>query len=353
MTVSFRTWIVGVGAACLLVASCRPGLSRQERDRVMAWLTCEECIDGELAYVTDTLGLRARAPLREVLVAFPQAYRDQAVIALRAAWLERPDAVRVDSISFRTEFLSNYEARMQRRAVLGLAALEDTATLREAWDAQQGGFVGYRPDVAALLERSLGNAGAAGFAPQTAVTVTVIPDVLTVGAGGTGTLEARVTDANGEPLSAPLTWTSADDAIAMVTSPSWGHGRVEGRAVGAVYVSASTAGASDSALVQVTPAPPPPPTLTIRAGDGQRVPVGTQIPQPLVVRVTYPGPPPAVPRVEWRFIRNGPAGVSTSDADANGDAIFRPALGPTPGRVWITASFAGQSVRFQLVAYVP
>lgn len=352
-TVSLRTCVFGIGVACALVASCRPGLSRQERERVMAWLTCEECVDGELAYLSDTLGWRARGPLREALVAFPQAYRDRAVVALRAAWLDRPDAIRVDSITYRNEFLSNYEARLQRRAILGLAALGDTATLREAWDAQQGGLVGYRGDVASMLERSLGNAGTVGFAPQTVGTVTLIPDALSVPAGGTGSLEARVSDPNGDPVSTPLTWRSTDEAVATVTSPSWGHGRVEARSPGAVYVSATAGAAIDSALVTVTPAPPPPPDLTIREGDGQRVPVGTQVPQALVVRVVPSGGPASGLTVEWRFLRNGPPGLSTSTTDANGDASFRPTLGPNPGRVWIAASVPGQTIRFQLVAFVP
>ena len=84
--------------------------------------------------------------------------------------------------------------------------------------------------------------------PPQPATVTLEPDPVTVVAGDTVRMRARVLDDRARPISeAPVTWTSDDPSVATVDTT----GLVTGLKEGELSVSATSGPASGSALVTV------------------------------------------------------------------------------------------------------
>ena len=90
-----------------------------------------------------------------------------------------------------------------------------------------------------------------------AASLTITPSPLAVVVGQAQQLTATLRDANGNPVSAPITWSSDAFAIADVTST----GRVAGVSLGNALVTAS--GAGISAVVAVKVSPPPVGSVTV------------------------------------------------------------------------------------------
>ena len=82
--------------------------------------------------------------------------------------------------------------------------------------------------------------------------VVVTPSVLEVAAGGTGSLDARVTDASGAELRGRrVVWASSNAAVATVS----GNGVVTGVSAGRAEIAATSEGKSDIATVNVVATP--------------------------------------------------------------------------------------------------
>jgi uncharacterized protein YjdB len=83
--------------------------------------------------------------------------------------------------------------------------------------------------------------------------VTIVPSVVELMPGSSLALQAKVFDATGNLVSSPVVqWKTTNSSVASVTA----SGVVTGIAVGTASIVASSNGASDTALVRVTPQPP-------------------------------------------------------------------------------------------------
>ena len=90
-------------------------------------------------------------------------------------------------------------------------------------------------------------------------TVTVTPASPSIAVGTNATLQATVTDAQGNVMSGqPINWSSDNTTAATVNA----NGVVTGIAAGAATITATCAGKSGTATVTVTSTPPPPPVVT-------------------------------------------------------------------------------------------
>lgn len=339
-----------LGAAVVALATgCQQReLSDAEATGLLEWLSCEECNDDELSYVTDTLGSRARGPLREALLELPAAYLDRGRQALRTSWSRRPPGA-VDSAAYFDHYMSNYEATLQRRAAVGLAALGDTASLREAME--RVGAIGYRPDVVNVIEGALRGLDAPGYSIAAGETIFLRPTAATVDVGDSVSLVATTRDGSGNPVGGSIGWTSSDPGVATASaSVDRGRGVVTGVAPGTAVVTATFESVSADATVTVRPTPAPGPNLEIVSGDGQVDTAGTLLDAHLVVRVTdATGTEVAGATVAWVVTRGAPSRSSvTALTDAAGEAAYRPTLGSTPGIMWVEARAVGQRVRFRI-----
>src|SRR6185436_6003186 len=88
------------------------------------------------------------------------------------------------------------------------------------------------------------------------VAIAVSPDVATLARGTSQAFTALglLSDGTRQDLTGQVTWSSSDDSIATVSSADGSQGLVTGLAVGIVTVSASFAGVSGSAMVEVSSA---------------------------------------------------------------------------------------------------
>lgn len=342
------------GATVALAGACG-GSTERDEEILMAWLACDECTEGELQRVVDSLGARALPALRETLSEPLDEALDNAEAVARADYRRTPRQS-ADTAAFVAAIRANLEALYHRRAILGLAALGDTATLREAFDQRIARS--YRDDTIALLEHTLGEAGAPGFQPPSVASLTVRPDTTSAAAGDSVVFEAVARDAGGLLLASPLTWTVAGTG-ATVTSPVPARGivRLSGAAAGTVVVRATApSGASGSGSIFVRPPPAPVGTLVIISGDGQAGPAGTTAPAPLVVELrNAQGQLLSGVDVTWTIERPGVAlqGATTATA-VSGRSSLTVAYGAQPGRVVVVASAPGAPpVRFQLRARTP
>jgi hypothetical protein len=339
----------------LVVVSAACGLgnrwSEDEQARFHQWLSCGECSDGELAFIRDTLGDRAREPLREILLDMPAGYLERASEGLQASANDLPASV--DRQAYVDFYLTRYQATLQRRAAVGLAALGDTAALGEA--ARRSGVLGYEADVEAVIAQALAALQAPGYDRAIPDTVVVVPDTRTFVIGDTAYLGATVRDASGNPVGGPIDWTSSDTSIVRVTSPRRGRAELHGRAVGTVVVTASAGSASSDATVEVVASPGPAPRLEMIAGHQQTDTAGTPLDVPLTVRVTDPsGAEMERVTVVFEIVR-GPGIGTTVDALTNGsgEAAYTPVLGPSAEVMWVDATALGQRVRFRIRTRAP
>ena len=324
-----------------------PRLSDREVQNLMDWLTCDECTDGELAFVTDTLEARALPLLGEVLLADSIPFLSEAREAIAGTWSANP-IPGSDSAQYVDYFAANLDAQVRKRSAAALAALGDTITLREA--AEQAATLGLRDDVVAAIEEARRSAGAPGLLPLTPDRVIVRPQALAVAVGDTVSLEALGRTADSARVTGPVTWVSANPAVASVSSPDPGHGRVAGVSPGVTTIMATLGPVSAVATVTVTGAPSLPPYNVVAvSGDQQVVPPANPPGQPLVVWVHTGGTGLAGIAVTWTTTGPGMAPLpAVSVTDASGIASYLPPLGQTPGLYWVVATAGPLTVRFQI-----
>lgn len=86
--------------------------------------------------------------------------------------------------------------------------------------------------------------------PAVLTTINVLPATITVTAGQTATLTATTLDHNSQPISAILTWDTAEPTIATVLD-----GEVTGISAGTTTITASSGDVSGQATVTVNPIP--------------------------------------------------------------------------------------------------
>jgi hypothetical protein len=335
------------------VVACGRGdrWSEEEEARFHQWLSCEECSDGELAFIRDTLGERAQAPLREILLDMPAAYLERATEGLEASASDLPASV--DRQAYLDFYLTRYEATLQRRAAVGLAALGDTVTLGEA--ARRSAALGYEPSVLEVIEQALAALQAPGYDRAIADTVVIVPDARTLVIGDTAYLGATVRDASGSPVGGPIDWSSSDTTIVRVTSPRRGRAELHGREVGTVVVTASAGAASSDATVEVIATPGPAPLLQIVAGDQQADTAGTPLDIPLTVLVTdASGAEMPDVNVVFEIVRGTGTGTIVDVlTNGSGEAAYTPVLGSSPEVMWVDATALGQRVRFRIRTQAP
>ncbi len=124
----------GLGAVLVATAACglQP-LNEDGREAVRAWLTCDECVDGERARV-GSLGADAIATLRGSLFDPPsqQLENMRAQYSRLYAMLPSPG---VDSATFVDRYLRTLNATVNRRAAISLADLEAWNVLEVAADS--------------------------------------------------------------------------------------------------------------------------------------------------------------------------------------------------------------------------
>lgn len=347
-----RIFVTGLACAATGVVAACGGSTERDEEILMAWLACDECTEGELQRVVDSLGPRALPALRETLLgSLDEALAN--VEALAEAEYERGARQGPDTAAFVLTARENLRALYHRRAILALGALGDTATLREAYELRASRS--YRDDVLAVLEQTLAEAGAPGFLPPNVASVIVRPLATSAAPGDSVVFEAVARDGAGNLLSAPLDWTVAG-AGATVDSPVPARGivRLSGAATGTVVVRAEApSGAAGSASVVVGAAPPPAGSLAIVSGDGQAGPTGTTASEPLVVELRgAQGQLLSGVDVSWTVQRPDVAvqNLATSTT-ASGRAEVTIDYGTRPGRIIVVASAPGVApVRFQLRA---
>lgn len=336
--------------ALMSCMSCRGGeATPHDRDLILQWLACDECTDGELSAVVDSVGATvARSLLAEALLRTPEAAAENIRAALGAEWA-RVGGVPADSAAWVTRFTANYVSTMQRRAAIGLGVLGDTATLRIALANPPA--IGMRDDVRRGIAEQLAAARGPGFAPEAVARVVTRPDSFRIAPGDTARLEAIALGAAGNMLSRPVTWTSSDTLVAFVDTLAPGRWAVMGRTPGYAALTATADIVSGHSGVIVAPQAAVTQHIAILSGDHQTGAVAMPLDSFLVVRVTDSGGTElAGAVVEW-IVRQGGANapVASQVTDASGVAAYKPVLGPTPGPVTITARLRdtpGQSVRF-------
>lgn len=329
-----------------------PDLSDDEARRIVDWLTCDECTDGELDLVTrqDT---RALPMLRDALLSDSIPFMAQAREAIAEAWTASP-IPGADSALYVEYFAANLDAQVRKRSVVALAALGDTATLRLATDRAPA--LGFRSDVVEAIQEARRAAGARGLPSRAPARVLVRPSDVTVAVGDTVSLEALGRTADSARVSGTVTWTSADTATATTSSPGPGHGRVAGVSPGVTTITATLTdvatgiSASGSAAVTVTaPLSLPPYVVTTFSGDAQVASAGSAPAQPLVVWVHVSGTGVSGVMVTWTLTGPGMAPASASSTtDAAGMATYQPTLGSTPGTYWVIARAGPLTARFRL-----
>lgn len=342
--------LVLVALAWLYVRS--PDLPDDEARRIVDWLTCDECTDDELGFVT-RLDARALPLLREALLSDSIPFMAQAREATAEAWSASP-IPGGDSALYVEYFAANLDAQVRKRSVVALAALGDTATLRLA--AERAPALGFRSDVVEAIQETRRAAGAPGLPSRAPARVLVRPSDVTVAVGDTVSLEALGRTADSARVSGTVTWASADPATATTSSLGPGHGRVAGVSPGITTVTATLTdvatdiSVSGSATVTVTEPPSLPPyVFTTFSGDAQVASAGSAPAQPLVVWVHVGGTGLSGVMVTWTLTGPGMAPASASSTtDAAGMATYQPTLGSTPGTYWVIARAGPLTARFRL-----
>lgn len=142
-----RTPMIVGGALLALLIGCRatPAPQRTEADRVLAYLQCQECINGERKAVI-AMGDTAVVQLRQLLLNGPPAYRVQIVrTRLQRLAPQAPSAVLQDQ-------LSDFDASYRLRAADALSAIGGNAA-RDAMCRARAQPL--RPEVRAKLDTAL------------------------------------------------------------------------------------------------------------------------------------------------------------------------------------------------------
>lgn len=239
----------------------REALSREDLAGLDAWLHCDDCTDGELAFVRDDVGTQAIPLFREYLRRPHTQVEPRLRANIRAEWESLPGST-VDDTTYVRFFLENYQATVQKRAAIALGELNDTAGLRAI--REEPSFAGYRSDVQAAIEEALVASGAPGFVPTGPDRIVLRPSALTLARGDSTVLEAILLDANGNPSTRPLTWSSADPGLVTVSSSTPGYASVVAIDEGTTRVVVTAGALADTTSVTVTP--PGGPMSSVRPG---------------------------------------------------------------------------------------
>jgi outer membrane autotransporter protein len=173
----------------------------------------------------------------------------------------------------------------------------------------------------------------------------------------------RVVQADGTPIPEAILAFSASGPGTMLSSSGvtddQGQAGVRlrfGNTPGVVTVNASLSGGTATASATATSFAP---SLTIRSGNQQSGVPGSELAEPLVVRLTQAASAMAKGlagvAVNWQVVcGNGQLQSPTTATDANGESANRLTLGTTPGCNEVTASVAGVgSVSFTANGGVP
>jgi outer membrane autotransporter protein len=173
----------------------------------------------------------------------------------------------------------------------------------------------------------------------------------------------RVVQADGTPIPEAILVFTASGPGALLSSSGVTDDQGEagvrlrfGNTPGVVTVNASLSGGTEMASATATSFAP---TLTIRSGDQQSGVPGSELADPLVVRLTQAASAMAKGlagvAVNWQVVcGNGQLQSPTTTTDANGESANRLTLGTTPGCNEVTASVAGVgSVSFAANGGVP
>lgn len=357
-----RVAVLLAGCLGLALVAC-DGVSDAEEDAIVAWLGCEECTEGERSFVVDSIGERAVPFLRDALLELPDEYRVNMERRFGARW-SRLESPPVDSARYVERFMANFHAVVQRRAARALGDLGQEEILQEALDREAA--LGFRDDVVRVLEQSLSlaiSANRRGAAASASVdSLKVWPESLVVEVGSTALVEAVATGPDGELVQVPVSWSSANPAVATVT-PRSGRPSATVTGVDPAPTEITAAAGQQSARVGVTVVPVTAPglVLTREHGNLQTGNPDVLLPDSLVVRVTDSGGTPQDAVLVTWDVRFGGAefpgsgtGTDTTRTGPDGRSWIELRLGPDPGPAQVKASLSGgASVVFRLRAVSP
>ena len=174
-----------------------------------------------------------------------------------------------------------------------------------------------------------------------AAKVVISPKTQTVNAGGTFQFTAQAFDAaNNVIAGTPVIFTSSNTALAVISNAASGSGNaLVGRGTVQVTAALLTGGLTDVATLSVQPVLS---AIAVVSGSGQSAPAGTQLPLPVVVRVTATdgGAVSGVP-VTFVAANAGSVSSSTASTDANGNAQTSWTLGAAAGAQTLSATANG------------
>lgn len=351
--------IVLAGVLFLLPRTRTP--TERERTRLMSWLTCTECTEGQREFVRDSLGTAVIPLLESALMGLDTTYRGNIAHGIGAHWA-LIDSASVDSATYVAHFLSNFDATVQRRAAVALGDLRAVDVLENA--LRPGNVQRYRADVVAVINESLEHARAVGTNVEATAPagVRLTPDSVALRAGEARRVVADLLDTAGARSrgAVAVAWSSTDSSVASVVSIDARTASVSGVAVGTAVVLVTARGqvlgrvpvAVDSAAARTM-------SIAIDSGNYQSGVVNTVLTERLVVRVTDAhGTPVEDVAVAWDVRYGGGVFVPTSLPDAttptasDGRARIAFRLGSAPGPVAINAKVTGASIRFSLDATI-
>ena len=183
-----------------------------------------------------------------------------------------------------------------------------------------------------------------------------------VGAALQDSLTVEVTNRRGDPApNQRVTFRLEEDIAEAEVTPeattnSSGLAQAQwvlGATVGPQAVIASVEGVAETARFQATAGPAEPQRVALHGGDGQEAPVGTAVPNPLVVLVTDQfGNPVANVEVDWSA-EDGSVDPRSSTTGSDGQAATSWVLGSSRGPQTATASsgqLSGSPVTFTATA---
>jgi alpha-tubulin suppressor-like RCC1 family protein len=298
---TLRSCIFLVSGLGVVLVAC--GSSNEDRAAAANWLTCDECLAGEL----DSLLLRGNGavPVLAQALGGPSpahvaAVREQ----FRASYAQRADAshgrpLRVTEEEYVRRFLGNYIATYQSRAAVALGRLETWRARRSLRSALRNEAL-YRPDVATLIRSALTDTliivSAEGQTDTVGHSLAAAPSVRATGGGRllggrrplAGVEVHFLVTAGGGTVSGARQIT---DSLGIATVGSWTLGVVPG-----ANALTARAGAERHPFAQTTISATSVgsagPVLTVVAGDAQHAIAGTVLPTVPKVRVTDGGGTP-------------------------------------------------------------
>jgi hypothetical protein len=171
-----------------------------------------------------------------------------------------------------------------------------------------------------------------------------------IGLGLAAPLVVKVTDTNGDPMAGvAITFTTSSGGTLSATSATTdANGDAQtyytlGLVSGAQTVTASAAGLSTPVTFTVSAAVATNPGIAIVSGNNQTVAAGTQLPLPLIIKVTDNGGTPLPGMVVTWSSAAGVLGNTSTTTGANGQAQISFTMPAGAGASIITATVSGTS----------